>query len=152
VKGHEVMWKWMLKPIYSTFLTWWFLPYCTCCVVGFLVYFDGRCKSAICTVVRLIMFLVVAVLCMWLSFVYCDHFMCMCGLLMCMCGLLKFIDCIDVLLQMPDCWLEVSIRKVLWPTTSVQVFLGFPVSKSKCWDGSRDSKLPLHASHVALPK
>ena len=37
-----------------------------------------------------------------------------------------------------------------WPTTSTQVFLGFPVSKSKCWDGSQDSKLPLHASHVAL--
>ena len=31
-----------------------------------------------------------------------------------------------------------------------QVFLGFPVSKSKCWGGSQDSKLPLHASHVAL--
>ena len=26
--------------------------------------------------------------------------------------------------------------------------IGFPVSISKCWD---DSKLPLHASHVALP-
>jgi hypothetical protein len=34
---------------------------------------------------------------------------------------------------------------------SAQVFLGFPVSISKCWDGSQDSKLPLHASHVALP-
>jgi len=34
---------------------------------------------------------------------------------------------------------------------SEQVFLGFPVPKSKCWDGSQDSKLPLHASHVALP-
>ena len=30
------------------------------------------------------------------------------------------------------------------------VFLGFPVSISECWDGSRDSKLPLHASHVDL--
>ena len=30
-------------------------------------------------------------------------------------------------------------------------FLGFPVSISKRWDGSQDSKLPLHASHVALP-
>ena len=29
--------------------------------------------------------------------------------------------------------------------------LGFPVSVSKCWDDSQDSKLPLHASHVALP-
>jgi hypothetical protein len=25
------------------------------------------------------------------------------------------------------------------------------VPKNKCWDGSQDSKLPLHASHVALP-
>ena len=31
-----------------------------------------------------------------------------------------------------DCWLEVSIRKVLRPATSTQVFLGFPVSTSKC--------------------
>ena len=29
-------------------------------------------------------------------------------------------------------------------------FLGFPVSISKCSDGSQDSELPLHASHVAL--
>ena len=46
---------------------------------------------------------------------------------------------------------KVSIRKVLRPATSTQVFLGFPVSISKCGDGSQDSKLPLHASHVALP-
>ena len=32
----------------------------------------------------------------------------------------------------PDCWLEVSIRKVLLSATSTQVFLGFPVPKSKC--------------------
>jgi hypothetical protein len=37
---------------------------------------------------------------------------------------------IDDLLQMPDCWLEVSNRKVLRPATSAQVFLGFPVSKA----------------------
>ena len=43
-----------------------------------------------------------------------------------MCALLYLV------LQMPDCWLEVSIRKVLRPTTSTQVFLGFPVPKSKC--------------------
>jgi len=31
-------------------------------------------------------------------------------------------------------------------------FSWFPcVYISKCWDGSQDSKLPLHASHVALP-
>ena len=33
---------------------------------------------------------------------------------------------------MPDCWLEVSIRKVVRPATSTQGFLGFPVPKSKC--------------------
>ena len=36
-------------------------------------------------------------------------------------------------------------------TTSTQVFLGFPVPISKRSDGSQHSKLPLHASHVALP-
>ena len=30
-------------------------------------------------------------------------------------------------------------------------FLGFPVSISECSDGSQDSKLLLHASHLALP-
>ena len=48
------------------------------------------------------------------------------------------------------CWLEVTIRKVLRPATSTQVFLSFPVSISKCWDGSQHSKLPRHSSHVAL--
>jgi len=47
-------------------------------------------------------------------------------------------------------WLEVSNRKVLRPATSTQVSLGFPVSISKCSDGSQHSKLPLHASYVAL--
>ena len=50
-----------------------------------------------------------------------------------------------------ECWLQVSIQKVLRPATSAQVFLGFPVSINECWDGSQDSKLILHASHVALP-
>jgi len=36
------------------------------------------------------------------------------------------------LLWMPDCWLEVSIRKVLRPATLTQIFLGFPVSIRKC--------------------
>ena len=56
-----------------------------------------------------------------------------------------------LLASMPDCWLEISIRKVLRLATSTQVFLGFPVSTSECWDGSQISKLLLHASHVALP-
>jgi len=55
-----------------------------------------------------------------------------------------------ILYYLPDCWLEVSIRKVLRPATSTQVFHGFSVSIIKCWDGSLHSKLPLHASHVAL--
>jgi hypothetical protein len=32
----------------------------------------------------------------------------------------------------PDCWLEVSIRKVLRPATSTQFLLGFPMSTSEC--------------------
>jgi len=41
--------------------------------------------------------------------------------------------------------------KVLRPATSAQVFLGFPLSISECWNGSQDSKLLLHASYVAIP-
>jgi len=41
--------------------------------------------------------------------------------------------CIAVLHTLvAGCWLEVSIRKVLPPATSAQVFLGFPVSLSEC--------------------
>ena len=50
-----------------------------------------------------------------------------------------------------QCGLEGRVRKVLRPATSTQVFLGFPVSVSKCWDGTQDAKLPLHASHVVPP-
>ena len=50
---------------------------------------------------------------------------------------------------MPDCWLEVSTRKVLRPTISTQVFLGFPVSISKCWDGSQHSKLPSRLKFIS---
>jgi hypothetical protein len=39
---------------------------------------------------------------------------------------------IALVLYMPNCWLEVSIRKVLQPATSTQVFLGFPMSISEC--------------------
>ena len=42
---------------------------------------------------------------------------------------------------MPDCWLEVSIRKVLRPATTTQASLGFPVFISKCWDGSQGSQV-----------
>jgi hypothetical protein len=59
--------------------------------------------------------------CVVVLWVYCCYLMCtnctMCVLLF--------------VLEMSDCWLEVSIRKVLRPATSTQVFLGFPVSISK---------------------
>ena len=43
-------------------------------------------------------------------------------------------------------------RQVLRPAISTQVFLVFLGPRRKCWDGSHfSSKLPLHASHVALP-
>ena len=41
------------------------------------------------------------------------------------------------ILYLPNCWLEISILKVLRPATSAQFFLGFPVSRSECWDGSQ---------------
>ena len=54
---------------------------------------------------------------------------CVCCYLMCICCTM----CVLLfLLYMPVCWLEVSIRKVLRPAISTQVFLGFPVPKSKC--------------------
>jgi hypothetical protein len=59
--------------------------------------------------------------------------------------------CLAVFTLDAGCWLEIRIRKVLRPAILTQVSLGFPVSISKCSDGSQDSKLPLHASHVALP-
>jgi hypothetical protein len=59
------------------------------------------------------------------------------GLLFFSVFLLLHVHCFTVcvllsyILWLPDCWLEVSIRKVLRPATSAQVFLGFPVSKSE---------------------
>jgi hypothetical protein len=41
-----------------------------------------------------IVFMVVTVLCMWLSYVYC-HLICMCGLVMCSC----YTDYIDILIR-----------------------------------------------------
>ena len=58
----------------------------------------------------------------------------------------------NVRLRCSDGWLEARIRKVLRPAISTQVFLVFLGPRRKCWDGSHfSSKLPLHASHVALP-
>jgi len=63
------------------------------------------------------MCIVVVVLCVLLSYVYLLYFV----------GIAFFF-----LLYMPDCCLEVIIWKVLQPATLTQVFLGFPVSISKC--------------------
>ena len=88
----------------------------------------------------------IAAKCGW-PFVYCV-IACVCFLVYsCTCILFYYV-CITLV---AGCWLEVSIRKVLRPATSAQVFLGFPVSKSECSYGSQDSQLLLHASHVALP-
>ena len=102
---------------------------CSFCVCFGVVYL------LTCFISRCLVCIVVVVLYVLSSYVYLLH---------CVCIVVFF------LLQMPDCWLEVSIRKVLLPATSTHGFLGFPVSISKCWDGSQHSKLPLHASHVAL--
>jgi hypothetical protein len=56
--------------MYNTFLTVWLLPYYTCSMVSFLVYFGVRCKCLVCIVVRWNVYVVVAVLYMWLSYVY----------------------------------------------------------------------------------
>ena len=66
--------------------------------------------------------------CSW-SFVYCAVILCV--------SLLPHVYCFTVclllsyVLWLPDCWLEVSIWKVLLQATSAQAFLGFPVSKSE---------------------
>ena len=56
-----------------------------------------------------------------------------------------------IVLKLPDCWLEVSIRKVLRPTTSTQFFFVSLRLKANAEMVPNISKLPLHASHVALP-
>ena len=46
---------------------------------------------------------------------------------------------------------RIFIKQPLWRSVCKLLKIGFPVSLWKCWDGSQDSRLPLHASHVALP-
>jgi hypothetical protein len=58
-----------------------------------LVYFVVSCKRLV-GIVTWIVCMVVAVLCVWTSYVYCGHIMYMCGLLMC----ISFVECTDVLL------------------------------------------------------
>jgi len=102
--------------------------FCTCCIV-------------ICLACIVVSFK--------LSCVYCCRCLACTVVILCVFVVLCVYCCF--LLYMPDCWLEVSNRKVPRPATSTHVFLGFPVSISKCWDGSQHSKMPLHASRVALP-
>jgi hypothetical protein len=140
-EGHEVMWKWILEIMYSTFLARWFLPHWTSCMVSFHLYFAARCKCPVCTVVGWIVFLVVTFLCLWLSYVYvCSSYV----------YLLYWLYWCFTL----DAGLLASSQYTEGPVTGHigTGVLGFPVSKSKCWDGCQESKLPLHASHVALPK
>jgi hypothetical protein len=81
------------------------------------------------------------ILCVFVAhYVYLLYLMCICCT---MCVLL-------LLLYMPDCWLEVSIRKVLRPATSTQVFLGFLVSTSECWDGFQVATTCLSCSRPDL--
>ena len=103
----------------------------------------------------------------YLSCMYCCNLMCIClshlyllYLMFSCCILWVFVVtyvyllyyvCIAILTLDDGLLARSRIRKVLRPATSTQVFLGFPVSTSKCWDGSQVSKLLLHASHVALP-
>ena len=70
----------------------------------------------------------IAAKCSW-SFVYCVIILCVSSFP----HVYSFYYvCIAVLHTLvAGCWLEVSIRKVLRPATSAQVFLGFPVSISE---------------------
>ena len=87
------------------FLTLVLFTFCTCRILRCLV----------CIVVSCLVCIVVVVSCVLLSsYVY----------------LLLYV--LLFLLYMPDCGLEVSIRKVLRTATSTEVFLGFPVPISKC--------------------
>jgi hypothetical protein len=73
----------------------------------------------------------IAANCSW-SFVYCVIILCVSLLprvlfyCVCVCVCVCVWVCVLLLfyiLQLPDCWLEVSIRKVLRPATSAHVFL-----------------------------
>ena len=99
--------------------------------------------------------IVVVVLCvLLLSCVYCcGCLVCIVIVVLCVLLLVGRVYCCSCLVC--NCWLAVCIVVVVLcvfvvPATSTQVFLGFSVSISKCSDGSQHSKLPLHASHVAL--
>ena len=85
----QYVWEKILETIYSTFLPWCCLPF-----VHVVFYMSCVYCCQLCVLLQL-------------SCVYCCHLMCICCT---MCVLL-------FLLQMPDCRLEVSIWKVLRPST-----------------------------------
>ena len=81
---------------------------CTCCILTRLVCFVASFKLSWCNCCWLTVCIVVVV---------CVVILC---LFVVLCGHCCF------LIYMPDCWLEVSIRKVLRPAISTQVFSWFP--------------------------
>jgi len=58
-----------------------------------------------------------------------------------------FLLCIPVI---PQHLPSMQIRNSKTVPVKFESFFGFPMPISECWDGSQDSKLPLHASHVTL--
>jgi hypothetical protein len=82
----------------------------------------------------------IAAKCSW-SFVYCVIILCVFFYYVCIAFLHTLVA---------GCRLEVSIRKVLRPATSAQAFLGFSLSIKRMLRWFQDSKLLLHASHVAI--
>jgi hypothetical protein len=113
------MGKYSTRNFIKYFLNLGFYTLFTCCILSCLV----------CMVVYCLVYLVVVVL--GLLLLCCCTMGVLLLLLLSMC-LLLFICVLLFELYLPYCWLEVSIRKVLRPVTSIQVFLGFPVSISEC--------------------
>ena len=108
-----------LSNISSVFQLFSFLAVCSGMISkGFVALFASVEASSVCIHLSCLvcLYIVVVVLCVLLSYVY----------------LLYYMYIAVFLLQMPDCWLEVSIRKVLRPAISTQFTLGFPVPISKC--------------------
>jgi hypothetical protein len=94
----------------------------------FLMCILGSCICVACIVyVYLLYFMCIVLGVLLYSYVYLLYFLCV--FVVTYVYLLYYV-CIAVLTL--DAGLEVSIRKVLRPATSTQVFLGFPVSTSEC--------------------
>ena len=103
-----------------------------CIVVSCLVCIVVSCL--VCIVVSCLVCIVVVVLCVLLS------------------SYVHFLYCVCIAVSTLDAGLPASSQNLEGPATGHlnTGFLGFPVSISKRSDGSQHSKLPLHASHVAL--